>query len=206
MTSPILEVFSAYEGKAMIADRRSQVTTLLEEIRAGHPDAATRLFEAVYDELRRIAGGLMRREREDHTLQPTELVNEAAVRLLEGGVLGRAPDRRYFFAAAVRAMRRILVEHARARATDKRGGGQEHLPLDAALGFYAQQNLDVVAVHEALEHLATLNERQSQMVELRFFGRYTNVEIADLLEVSLSTVESDLRQATAFLHGRLREP
>jgi RNA polymerase sigma factor (TIGR02999 family) len=206
MTSPILEIFSAYEDKAMVADRRSHVTALLAEVRAGLPDAPTRLFEAVYDELRQIAGGLMRQEREDHTLQPTDLVNEAAIRLLEGGVLGRAPDRRYFFKAAAQAMRRILVDHARKRATDKRGGGLGHVPLDDVLAFYAQQNLDVLAVHEALEQLERLNERQGQMVELRFFGRYTNSEIADQLEVSVSTVESDLRQATAFLHGQLREP
>jgi RNA polymerase sigma factor (TIGR02999 family) len=102
-------------------------------------------------------------------------------------------------------MRRVLVEHARGRAADKRGGGQGQVPLDEALDYFARQRLDVLAVHEALDELAGLHDRQSQVVELRVFGGYTVEEVAGLLGVSVSTVESDFRKATAFLRGRLAE-
>jgi len=187
------------------ADRQREVTTLLDEVRAGHPSARSRLVELVYDELRRRAADLLRRERPGHTLQPTALVHEALLRLLSPQALGSTRDRAHFLAAAARAMRQVLVDHARRRAADKRGGGQEVLPLDEALDYLAEQKLDVLAVHEALTELAGLSERQSQVVELRFFGGYTVEEIAELLEVSVSTVESDFRKATAFLRSRLVE-
>jgi RNA polymerase sigma factor (TIGR02999 family) len=189
----------------MSADRQREVTTLLDEIRGGNSAAKARLVELVYDELRRLASGLLRRERPEHTLQPTALAHEAFLRLLAPQALAGTRDRSHFLAAAARAMRQILVDHARRRAADKRGGGQEVLPLDEALDHLARQKLDVLAVHEALEELAGLNERQSQVVELRFFGGYTVPEIAELLEVSVSTVESDFRKATAFLRSRLVE-
>jgi RNA polymerase sigma factor (TIGR02999 family) len=159
----------------------------------------------MYDELRRLASGLLRRERPGHTLQPTALVHEALLRLLTPQALGNTRDRAHFLAAAARAMRQILVDHARRRAADKRGGGQELLPLDEALDHLARQKLYVLAVHEALDHLAALHERQSQIVELRFFGGYTVAEIADMLEISVSTVESDFRKAAAFLRSQLVE-
>jgi RNA polymerase sigma factor (TIGR02999 family) len=182
-----------------------EVTTLLGEIRAGNPAAQGQLVELVYDELRRLAGGLMRRERPGHTLQPTALVHEALLHLVSPQALGNMRDRAQFLTVAARAMRRVLVDHARGRAADKRGGGRELLPLDETLDYFAQRNLDVLSVHEALEELASLHERQSQVVELRFFGGYTVEEIAGLLEVSVSTVEGDFRKATAFLRSRLVE-
>jgi RNA polymerase sigma factor (TIGR02999 family) len=102
-------------------------------------------------------------------------------------------------------MRQVLVDHARQRAADKRGGGRERQPLDEVLDHFDEQRLDLLAVHEALTELAGLHERQSQVVELRFFGGYTVEEIAEQLQVSVSTVESDFRKATAFLRGRLSE-
>src|SRR5437868_369607 len=176
-------------------DRQREVTTLLDAIRAGDANAQSRLVALVYDELRRRAGALLRRERPDHTLQPTALAHEALLRLLSPEALARTRDRAHFLAAAATAMRQVLVDHARRRAADKRGGGQETLPLDEALDYLAQQKLDVLAVHEALDELAGLHARQSQVVELRFFGGYSVDEIADLLEVSVSTVESDFRKA-----------
>jgi RNA polymerase sigma factor (TIGR02999 family) len=181
------------------------VTTLLAQIRAGNAAAEGRLVALVYDELRRRAGELLRRERPGHTLQPTALVHEALLRLLRPEALAGTRDRAHLMAAAARAMRQVLVDHARRRAADKRGGGQEHVPLDEALDYFARQSLDVLAVHEALDELAGLHARQGQVVELRFFGGYTVEEIAGLLEVSLSTVESDFRKAAAFLRGRLIE-
>jgi RNA polymerase sigma factor (TIGR02999 family) len=186
-------------------DLQREVTTLLDAIRTGDAGARGKLVELVYVELRRLASGLMRRERPGHTLQPTALVHEALLRLLHPDVLGGAQNRAQFLAAAARAMRRVLVDHARGRAADKRGGGQGPVPLDEALDYFARQHLDVVAVHEALDELAGLHERQSQVVELRFFGGYTVEEVASLLQVSVSTVESDFRKATAFLRSRLAE-
>jgi RNA polymerase sigma factor (TIGR02999 family) len=189
----------------MADDLQREVTTLLDAIRAGDADARGKLVELVYVELRRLAGGLMRRERPDHTLQPTALVHEALFRLLRPDALGGAQNRAQFLAAAARAMRRVLVDHARGRAAGKRGGGQGPVLLDEGLDYLARQHLDVLAVHEALDQLAGLHERQSQVVELRFFGGYTMEEVAGLLQVSVSTVESDFRKATAFLRGRLAE-
>jgi RNA polymerase sigma factor (TIGR02999 family) len=189
----------------MEADRQREVTTLLAEIRAGSPGARDQLVALVYDELRRLGGDLLRRERPGHTLQPTALVHEAVLRLFRPDALSAAQGRAQFLAAAARAMRQVLVDHARRRAADKRGGDRERLPLDDVLDHFAEQHLDLLAIHEALTRLAGLHERQSQVVELRFFGGYTVEEIAGQLAVSVSTVESDFRKATAFLRGRLSE-
>ena len=189
----------------MSDDRQREVTTLLDEMRAGRADARDRLVALVYDELRRLAGGLLRREQPGHTLQPTALVHEAVVRLLRPDALANAQTRGHFFGAAARAMRCVLVDHARRRAADKRGGGRERLPLDDVLDHFAEQRLDLLALHDALDVLAGLHQRQGQVVELRFFGGYTAEEIAEQLGVSVSTVESDFRKATAFLRGRLSD-
>jgi len=182
---------------------QAEVTMLLEKIRAGNGDAKSQLVELVYAELHRLAAGLMRRERAGHTLQPTALVHEACLRLLTPEVLGAARNRAHFLAAAARAMRHVLVDHARGRAAGKRGGGQETLALDQVLDHFAEKNLDLLAVHEALNELANLNERQGQVIELRFFGGYTVPEVAEQLQVSVTTVERDFRKACAYLRRRL---
>jgi RNA polymerase sigma factor (TIGR02999 family) len=189
----------------MTGKPHSEVTTILGEVRAGKPDAMNRLVALVYDELRRVAAGLMRQERAEHTLQPTALVNEAFTRLLGSDVAALARDRRLFFGAAVRAMRQVLVDHARRRAADKRVEGRPREPFDDTLQALERHNLNVLAVHEVLEQLAALNERQAQVVELRFFGGFTVPEVADLLDVSVSLVESDFRKASAFLRSRLAD-
>lgn len=151
----------------MSADPQRDVTTLLEHARSGNSLARDQLVALVYDELRRLGGGLMRRERPSHTLSPTALVHEAVVRLFSPDAPLRANNRAQFLAAAARAMRRVLVDHARARAADKR----ERLPVDEVLDYFTPQRLlDLVAVHEALDRLAGLHARQAQIVELRFFG------------------------------------
>jgi RNA polymerase sigma factor (TIGR02999 family) len=190
----------------MVRDQPSHVTNLLSALRAGDPDAANQLVATVYADLRDIASGLLRGERQGHSLQPSDLVHEAFLRLLPAGALGDSPDRAYFFAAAAQAMRQVLVEHARRRASAKRGGGWQRVPLpldDVLASFEATHHLDVLALHEALSQLALLNGRHSQIVELRLFGGHTLEDIAAQLRVSLSTVEKDFRQARAFLHARL---
>ena len=188
----------------MAAEPRRDVTLLLEQVRAGDEPAQAELVSRVYDELRRVAAGLMRTERPGHTLPPTAVVHEAVIRLLDDAVLQQAPDRSYLFAAAARAMRQVLVEHARRRATSRRGGGRRRLPLDDVVDYFDDQGVDLVAVHEALERLAELHERQSQVVTLRYFGGMTVPEIAEAMRLSVSTVESDWRIARAWLSTQLR--
>ena len=188
----------------MTAAPRSDVTLLLERARAGDELARGDLIAQVYAELRRVAAGLMRREHPGHTLPPTAVVHEAVIRLLGEAAFDRAADRSYLFAAA-RAMREVLIDHARRRATARRGGGRRRIPLDAVVDYFADQGLDLVAVHEALDRLAGLHERQSQVVTLRYFGGLTVPEIAEALEVSVGTVERDWRIARAWLSNQLRE-
>jgi RNA polymerase sigma factor (TIGR02999 family) len=132
------------------------------------------------------------------------VVHEAVIRLLGAGVLAKAPDRRYLIASAARAMREVLVEHARRRAAERRGGGRRRVPLDRALADFEEQEVDVIAVHEALDRLAEWNERQAQVMTLRYFGGLTVPEVAESLGVSVVTVERDWRLARAWLGGQLR--
>jgi RNA polymerase sigma-70 factor, ECF subfamily len=188
---------------AMADDAREDLTVLLAEARSGDTDARERLTRAVYGELRQMAGALMRRERPGHTLQPSALVNEAIVRLFEGEALDRAADRRYLFAAAAQAMRQVLVDHARRRDAAKRDGGRNRVPLDQVLQYFDERRLDVLALHEALDRLIALDERQGLVVSLRFFAGLSVPEVADVLDVSVGTIEGDWRIARAWLRGQL---
>src|SRR3954470_5673095 len=125
-----------------------RLTDILGGVRAGRPGDRDRLVRAIYGELRRIAGGLMRRERPGHTLQPSALVHEALIRLLDGDALADVPNRGYPFAAAAEAMRRVLVDHARRRGAGKREGHRARLPLDQVLASFEAQGLDVIDLHE----------------------------------------------------------
>jgi RNA polymerase sigma factor (TIGR02999 family) len=160
------------------------------------------LLPLLYEELRAVAAGFLRQERRDHTLQPTALVHEAFLRMK-----GRGPaeleDPARFRAAAAVAMRRILVDHARARRAGKRGGDLRRVSLDEGWGISRGGEVEVLALHEALEELAALDERQARVVELRFFGGLGEQEIAAELGVSLRTVEGDWRMARAWLRGKL---
>ena len=146
----------------------------------------------------------MRRERADHTLSPTAVVHEAVIRLLGGAVFDKAAGRSYLFASAARAMREILVDHARRRAADRRGGDRRRVPLDRVVESFEAKELDVIALHEALDRLAEWDERQSQVITLRYFGGLTMSEVAESLGVSVVTVERDWRLARAWLGGQLR--
>ena len=188
----------------MGTEQPHEFTLILGRARAGDERARGELIALVYDELRRVASGLMRRERADHTLSPTGVVHEAVIRLLGGAIFDKAADRSYLFASAARAMREILVEHARRRAAGRRGGGRRRVPLDRVVESFEAKDLDVIALHEALDRLAEWNQRQSQIITLRYFGGLTMAEVAESLGVSLVTVERDWRVARAWLGSQLR--
>ncbi len=182
---------------------KQALTLILGRARNGDNGARSELLTLVYDELRGMASRLMRRERADHTLSPTAVVHEAVIRLLGEAVLEKAADRSYLFAAAARAMREVLIDHARRRAADRHGGGRQRVPLDAVVDYFQGQGLDLIAVHEALDRLAERDERQAQVMTLRYFGGMTVPEVAAALGVSVVTVERDGRVARAWLVGQL---
>ena len=176
---------------------------MLSALRDGDGDAANQLLPLVYDRLRALAGSYFRLERPNHTLEPTALVHEAYVRLVDqSGV--EWENRAHFCAIAATAMRRILIDHARSRRAAKRGGGDRHaVTLDAAVSPLADQSVDAIALDEVLEKLESLDPRQYRIVELRFFGGLTVEEVADFLDVSRSTVEAEWRMARAWLSAEL---
>lgn len=182
----------------------ADVTTLLTELTKGNPDAASKLTPMVYEELRRLASRYMRHERSDHTLQATALVHEAYMKLVEQ----RSVDwqcRAHFFGIAAQLMRRILVDHARGHLREKRGGGQQVVPLNEAIVFSPEQSYELVKLHEALARLTKLDPRQARIVELRFFGGLTVEETAEVLGISPKTVKRDWSVAKAWLHGDLKQ-
>jgi RNA polymerase sigma factor (TIGR02999 family) len=180
-----------------------QVTRLLRRIEAGDARASEVLVGALYGELRRIAARAMSAEAEGLTLQPTALVHEAWVRLFGNGSGGSWEDRRHFLNAAARAMRHVLIDHARARQADKRGNGRRAARLDACLALMERSTPDVLALDGALEQLAEMDPELARLVELRFFAGLTLSETALALGVSTSKVERGWRFARAWLRGRL---
>ena len=186
----------------MATDAEPGLTLILGRARDGDEKARDEVLARVYDELRRVASGLMRRERPDHTLSPTAVVHEAVIRLLGEAVFDKAADRSFLFASAARAMREVLIDHARRRAAVRRGS-RRRIALDAVVDYFEGQRLDVVAVHEALDRLAELDGRQAQVMNLRYFGAMTVAEVATALGVSVTTIEQDWRLARAWLAGRL---
>jgi RNA polymerase sigma factor (TIGR02999 family) len=183
---------------------RSDVTRMLADVAAGDRDAAASLFALVYDELRRLAASALRRERPDHTLQPTALVHEAYLRLADEPD-ARWESRAHFLAVAAQAMRRILVDHARGRNALKRGQGEPHQPLDGveveAVGSLT--TIDLLALDDALGRLASLDPRQARVVELRFFGGLTIEETAAVTGLSDRTVKREWQMARAWLRREM---
>jgi len=178
----------------------SEVTTLLKDWRSGDAGALDQLTPLIYDDLRRIASRHLRSERSGHTLQATALVNEAFARISEADLSFQ--DRAHFFAVAARMMRRILTDYGRARNSQKRGGGIAPITLqDDRVG--AAANSDIVDLDEALEKLAALDERKSDILVLHFFGGMTYDETAEALKISAATVDRDLRLAKAWLANEL---
>jgi RNA polymerase sigma factor (TIGR02999 family) len=179
---------------------RVEVTRLLLAWREGEAAAGDALMEAVYAELRRMARGYLSRERSDHTLPPTALVHEAYLRLVDQRHV-RWQNRAHFFAIAARVMRRILVDHARARASIKRGGGEPVRLVDD--GRLEPLPIDILALDAALDRLAAIDSRQSKLVELRFFGGLTVEEAATVLSVAAVTAKRDWALARAWLYREL---
>ena len=181
-------------------------TELLRAWSEGDDAALSQLVPLVERELHRVARAYMRRERQGHTLQATALVNEVFVRLARGSN-PRWRDRRHFVGIAARLMRQVLVDHARSRDYQKRGGGVQRVPLDEARLFTPEPELDVLAVDRALEAFAKIDFRKSLIVELRFFGGLTVEETAETLGISVETVKRDWRIAKLWLSRELqRQP
>ena len=180
----------------------NQVTELLARWSLGESAAREKLVPLVYDELRRLARHVLLGERGDHTLQSTALVHEAYLRLV-GHDTVHWDDRVHFFAVAAQLMRRILVDHARKRSADKRGGNQVTLTLDEHLASAKQRPLDVVALDDALAELSRMNPRHSRIVEMRFFAGLSIEEAAQALGVSPATVKRDWVVARAWLYREL---
>lgn len=181
-----------------MAPTSPDVTRLLQAWNDGDETALTQLLPLVEAELRRLAGAYMRRERKGHALQPTELVNEAYLRLA-GARQVHWQDQTHFMGIAARVMRQVLVDHARSRDYRKRGGGLERVPLDETRLEAPSPALDIVELDRALKSLATIDPRRSRIVDLRFFGGLTVEETAEVVHVSVETVKRDWRLAKLWL-------
>jgi RNA polymerase sigma factor (TIGR02999 family) len=180
----------------------TQITQLLLAWGQGDEAALERLMPLVYDELRKVAARHLRRQRPDHTLQTTALVNEAYLRLIDSSQV-QWQNRAHFFAISAQLMRRILVDFARSRQNLKRGGDVERVSLDEALVVAPERGADLLALDDALTQLAALNSRQAQVVELRYFGGLSEEEAAEALKVSLRTVQRDWKLARLWLYREL---
>lgn len=186
-----------------IADPPVNLTALLLKWGQGDEQALERLVPLVHRQLKQIARRCMAGERAGHSLQATALVNEAYVRLIDGTAV-QWQDRAHFLAVAARVMRRVLVDHARARGNQKRGGGAARVTLDEALVVAGDSRQDFVALDDALQALAAFDERKSRVIELRFFGGLSVEETAAVLAVSRDTVMRDWRLAKAWLQREMR--
>ncbi|MCK6448341.1 MAG: ECF-type sigma factor [Planctomycetes bacterium] len=176
-------------------------TSTLRSAQAGDADAARRLAALLYDELRELARREMAAERRDHTLQPTALVHEAYLRLVDGDAT--FADRESFFAAAANAIRRVLVDHARKRGREKRGGGHVRVPLEGLDVAETFEDHELVALDDALGELARVDPTKARIVELRFFAGMSVEELAKTLKTSESTLQREWRMARAWLRERM---
>src|SRR5262245_41023479 len=183
---------------------RHTTTVVLAEAAGGDQAAAAKLLPMVYNELRALAAAALRRERCDHTLQPTALVHEAFLRLIDQSH-AEYKSRTHFLAIGAQAIRRILVDYARQHHAAKRGGDRLRVTLDQAAGTAGSSVIDMLGLDEALARLAQLDERQGKVVELRFFGGLSVEETAAMLDVSPRTIEEDWRMAKAWLKRELEK-
>jgi RNA polymerase sigma factor (TIGR02999 family) len=194
-----------------MTNTEGEVTQLLGRWREGDPDVLERLMPLVYAQLHRIAQGYMRREREDHTLQPTALVNEVYMRLINQRKI-TWHDRGHFFTFAARMMRNILKDHARAHLADRRGGKQAiRLPISEDIAWVGTSYADILDLNRAIDRLELLDKRKAHLLELRFFLALTMEETAEVLSISLATAERDLKFSRSWLlhelkHGPKEDP
>ena len=188
----------------MSAESESEsVTSYLRALSAGNKEALDQLMPLVYDQLHRLAAKCLRAERPNHTLRATALVNEAYLRLVDANVDWQ--DRVHFFAISARILRRILVDHAKANRSQKRGGGEEKLQFDEAVMVGPQSEAGIIELDLALQRLAEHDRRKSEIIELLCFGGLTYDETAAALNISPATVHRELKMAKAFLHRELRQ-
>lgn len=180
---------------------KHEITKVLQSWSDGDAQAVELLFPLVYEELRRLARSYLRRERGDHTLQPTALVHEAYLRLIDQTVEWQ--NRAHFYGIAAQMMRRVLVNHARERAADKRGAEWRKISLENVENLGANQPLDVLALDEALQSLEKFDARKCRVVEMRFFCGLTEKEIAEVLKVTEKTIRRDWTMAKMWLHREL---
>ncbi len=185
-----------------MSETNAPITELLHQWRAGDEDAISRLLPLVYDELRQVAARRMRAEAEGHTLQPTELVHEAYYRL--AGAELALNDRAHFFALASETMRRVLVDHAKARTREKRGGVRVQVTLHEESAGAVEHDEDLLELDRCLQSLHEAEPRKARIVELVYFAGLTQSEVAAELELSISTVERELRSGKAWLASQLR--
>lgn len=181
----------------------ADVTEMLHRWNDGDPDAMAKVAAELSNELRKLAASYMKGERENHTLQPTALVNELYLKLAQREQVAWT-NRGHFFAFAARTLRRILVDHARKHRAEKRGGTESHLSLEDNIALTQQKDVDVLDLNRALETLAEDDPRLAQVVELRFFAGLTIEETASVMELGTATVKRDLKMARAFLLHRLK--
>ena len=181
---------------------QKDVTGLLNAVGAGDQNAPGKLLELVYEDLRRLAAAYMKNERGDHTLQSTALVHEAFIRLVDWKTVSWE-NRAQFFAVAAEVMRKVLIDHARQKKAQKRGGGGQKILLDEAVSFSSEKELDLLALEEVLAALETVDKRQAKIVELRFFGGLSIEETAHVLNVSETTVRREWTFAKAWFQREL---
>jgi RNA polymerase sigma factor (TIGR02999 family) len=198
----IVDFFPA--GEFMQPPAAKEITQLLVAWGKGDQTALAQLMPAVYQELRKIADRYLRRERPGHTLQPTALIHEAYLRLIDQS-LPHWQNRAHFYGVAAQLMRQILVEHARSLAAQKRGGGARQLALDDALHYVPEGAAELVELDDALRALAEFDERKSRLIELRYFGGLSVEETAYVMGVSPSTITREQRLAQAWLRHTLRK-
>lgn len=181
-----------------------EVTRLLLDWRGGDRAALDQLLPLVYHELHQQAARYLRRERPDHTLQATALVHEAYLQLVDQAQVNWQ-NRAHFFGAAAQAMRRILVDSARAHQAEKRGAGEDQLPLDEAIGISDKRSADLIALDDALQTLAQMDVQQCRVVELRYFGGLSIEETAEALGISPATVKREWNSAKVWLHHEIKK-
>ena len=179
------------------------ITHLLIEVSNGDRAAVDLLLPVIYDELRKLAANYLRRERVDHTLQPTALVHEAYMRLIDQSRVNWQ-NRAHFFGVAAQIMRRLLVDHARKHNAEKRGQDFQKLSLDENIDRAVERSAELIALDDALKTLATIDAQKARMVELRYFGGLSIEETADVMGVTPTTIKRHWRFAKAWLHGEMQ--
>lgn len=187
----------------MSTSEPGEITKMLLELTDGKRDAVDEILPHIYDELRRLAGGYLRRERADHTLQPTALVHEAYMKLIDQRHV-RWQNRAHFFGIAANIMRRILIDHARKNSAQKRGTGEDPISIDNEFIVVSKErSAELIALDDALGELARVDEQKAKIVELRYFGGLSIEETAEVLDVSVPTVNRHWRTAKAFLYSQM---